>query len=100
MTDIRKCEKCVFAKPYGGENDNRCSSWDCEFIDRKEAVEAYRWSKALESAPTVDAVEVVRCKDCKEYEEWDGDKICMRLGGYHGRTKPNDYCSYGERRND
>ena len=41
MTD-RDCERCVFARPYGGENDNRCASWDCEFIDYKEAVKAYK----------------------------------------------------------
>ena len=55
--------------------------------------------KALKEAPTVDAVEVVRCKDCKHYyysayamrcvcdfdnKEWDKD----------------DFCSYGERRTD
>lgn len=39
---MRDCEKCVYAKPYGGENDNRCSAWSCEFIDRKEAIEIYK----------------------------------------------------------
>ena len=54
---------------------------------------------AIDDAPTVDAGEVVRCKDCKHYyysayamrcvcdfdnKEWDKD----------------DFCSYGERRTD
>lgn len=38
----RKCENCAHAKPYGGENDNRCDAWECEYIDRKEAIEAYK----------------------------------------------------------
>lgn len=36
------CNKCVWARPFGGENDNRCASWACDFIDYKEAVKAYR----------------------------------------------------------
>ena len=40
--------------------------------------------------PTVDAVPVVRCKDCKY---WDcGDCYLLEL------SRPDDYCSYGERR--
>lgn len=44
---MRDCEKCVYARPYGGENDNRCSAWSCEFIDRNEAIEAYETLKAM-----------------------------------------------------
>ncbi|UVM99509.1 MAG: hypothetical protein [Bacteriophage sp.] len=43
--------------------------------------------------PTVDAVEVVRCKECK----WTGgDFVCYR--GVMVQHKPEDFCSYGERR--
>lgn len=42
----------------------------------------------LHYAPTIDAVEVVRCKDC-QYHEW-----CIPK---QGRTE-NDYCSRGKRR--
>ena len=60
----------------------------------------------LKLAPTVDAVEVVRCKDCKWYEancetcvlrSDDGDTYDF---GYEVDMKPDDFCSYGERRND
>lgn len=44
---MRDCEKCVYARPYGGENDNRCSAWSCEFIDRAEAIEALETLKAM-----------------------------------------------------
>ena len=49
---------------------------------------------------TVDAVPVVRCKDCEEYKDWDGSKICMRFGSYYGNMKPDDYCSKGRRRSE
>lgn len=42
--------------------------------------------------------EVVRCKNCSEYREWNGRKICMRLGSYYGEREPNDFCSLGIRR--
>lgn len=40
-SDTRDCETCVHARPFGGENDNRCSAWECEYINRDEAIEAY-----------------------------------------------------------
>lgn len=42
--------------------------------------------------PTVDAVPVVRCKDCKH--EFGGSCI---ICGFQQR-EPEDFCSYGERR--
>ena len=51
----------------------------------------------INNAPTVDAVEVVRCKDCKKYQL---DSI-FHIGFCDGkRRKDNDFCSYGERRTD
>lgn len=50
-------------------------------------------------APAVDAVEVVRCRDCEEYVPWlEGDYICGRIGSYFGNTNPNDFCSRGVRK--
>ena len=54
----------------------------------------------LDDAPTVDAVEVVRCKDCKHWLERDA----YGMGTYHqcwitGHIPNKDhFCSYGERR--
>lgn len=49
--------------------------------------------------PTVDAVEVVRCKDCKRWGVYpDGeDGMCHCLCRCTGK---NDFCSYGERRTE
>ena len=53
----------------------------------------------LDRQPTIDAVPVVRCKDCK-YNE-DGECVCSRMcisACAHFYTYPDDFCSYGERR--
>ena len=47
----------------------------------------------VNDVPTVDAVPVVRCRDCKYY---DGKWMC-KISGVPSR-KPNDFCSYGERK--
>lgn len=43
----------------------------------------------------VDAVEVVRCKDCVHY---DGEGCLLTYGEFEPNSM--DFCSYGERRND
>lgn len=55
----------------------------------------------VESAPAVDAVEVVRCKDCIYAQERYGHLKC-ELGISISNTwnNPNMFCSYGERRAD
>ena len=56
--------------------------------------------------PTIDAVEVVRCKDCKSWEQYnacDGTKShrCMNHDAiFYKRTNPDDFCSYGERKDN
>jgi hypothetical protein len=49
-------------------------------------------------APTVDAVEVVRCKDCKHHEHFDALLYCGHTRGLAGSVAPDNFCSYGERR--
>lgn len=56
----------------------------------------------LREAPTIDAVPVVRCKECK-YSEWDSKPhdaiVCTRTNDGYWR-KSDDFCSYGERRSE
>lgn len=67
----------------------------------------------LREAPTVDAVEVVRCRECKYWGDEDGklqdsDGVLFArckvhnylIDGRHTGWCPteNDFCSYGERR--
>lgn len=49
----------------------------------------------LNTIPTVDAVEVVRCKNCVHY---DGEGCLLTYGEFEPNSM--DFCSYGERRND
>lgn len=60
----------------------------------------------IKSLPAVDAVEVVRCRDCKYYdcadihdagydEDWS-ECTAYNIGDIH----PDDYCAWGQRRED
>ena len=42
MTNDRDCDTCAYQTRYG------CSSWDCNYINRHEAIEAYKRQKAME----------------------------------------------------
>ena len=76
-----------------------------EYIRKQDAVEAakHAWAKGLEpsqyieSLEPADVVPVVRCRDCKRFRydprfdsHWCGCTL----------VKPDDYCSYGERREE
>ena len=71
---------------------------------------AYRqgWNDAIDAiaknCPTVDAVEVVRCNDCKhkvttEDGEYDPEDIVCNYWMSDGLTE-KDFCSYGERKDN
>lgn len=55
----------------------------------------------VNDAQTIDAVEVIRCENCRKrddkWEDWEEGKVywCDML---EGRVKADDYCSYAERR--
>lgn len=58
---------------------------------------------AVDNAPTVDAEVVVRCKDCVHYDMG----VCLKIysdGNVHPEAwqprRPEDYCSYGERKEE
>lgn len=65
------------------------------------------WEDVINKTPTADVVEVVRCKDCKNYRK---DIPCVG-GQYNGcvewldegceaPVEEDDYCSYGKKRDD
>ena len=56
--------------------------------------------RCIEQAPTVDAVPVVRCRDCKHYDtaDFDGNILCgCTLRSAMLDITPDSFCSYGER---
>lgn len=71
-----------------------------EYIDREAAnlalaEQGFDWDKvkqALASVPAADVVPVVRCKECKHLFY----TMCAACGFLP--HKPNDFCSYGERK--
>lgn len=50
--------------------------------------------KKVADAPTVDAVVVTRCKDCRSYNKPKTGWCEVHLDREH----PDDFCSYGERK--
>ena len=57
--------------------------------------------KDLDNAPTIDAVEVVRCKECEYWQDNNNGyphEECR--WGKEETPDSDDYCSYGERRED
>lgn len=55
--------------------------------------------KTVAEAPTVDAVEVVRCKDCFWWHDFETHMDCRNPFGID-LPEPDDFCSFGERRTD
>lgn len=63
--------------------------------------------KKSTEAPTVDAVEVIRCKNCKSWKCLREDRgLCkhptftLEDDTIDPLTEPNDFCSYGERKDN
>lgn len=58
------------------------------------------WNAAIiaDNFPTIDAIPVVRCKDCKHSESWYSNRRRCFLWCETGSSVWDDgYCSYGER---
>lgn len=63
--------------------------------------------KVLEETPTVDAVPVIRCRECKNWKPY-GSKAARKIGDpleryggceiWHGGHLESDFCSNGQRR--
>ena len=93
ITDM-DCDKCEWQSGYG----SYCSRGN-DFTDA---------CSAIEDAPTIDAVEVVRCKDCRYYEIMqlkrdgtDDRRYKPSLCVLHNRNFDEDYfCADGERKSD
>ena len=90
----RKALLDVIAETAEGLAD--CDQQNAAWAMRKYAI------RDITEAPTVDAVEVVRCRDC-DYRVFDDvckEYYCNCVYGMYGAIADNDFCSYGERRAD
>ena len=86
---------------------NGCKQW----LEPKEQDELdTMWNHGIEAClneikhhvPSADVTGVVRCKDCKYAElHKDTGVIFCEINDWGGRwIKADDYCSYGERKDD
>ena len=83
-----------------------------EYIERRELIryaevelrmQGDLFRRAVESCPTADVVEVVRCRDCKYYSVTHcpitGHELSVCLQGVSQQwVGENHFCSYGERK--
>ena len=58
------------------------------------------FQRMINDAPTIDAVPVVRCKDCKHRRENCGMGDHRWCDVLKMTTRADDFCSYGKRRED
>lgn len=86
MSD-RDCKNCLYARTPDDPNNNGCTAWSCEFIDRREAI------KLIKS--------IVRCKDCK-WQKVNAKNGFHGCGHRFGLVKADDdsFCPYGERKGE
>ena len=74
------------------ETDTEMQRWDSGCWIRYKLFE-----NILDQLPTADVVEVVRCKECRYWDNRFDVMVCNLTDGMKGAS---DYCSYGERRED
>lgn len=89
-------ERLIDAGPLESQLENLAKSWTGTFSGPA-------YSNALErvkNAPTVDAVQVVRCGECIHQKTIDGYYACCKFMDSPVRviTSPRNYCSSGRRR--
>lgn len=75
----KMCELCN--QDY---SDEPCEPSDCVFCN------------AIKDSPTIDAVPVVRCRECI-YCGWQGDNL-VHCENFERDMMPDDYCSVGEKK--
>lgn len=86
---------------------NGCGHPNCKDICEytKDSGECCGWlvahKREVDKIPTIDAVPVIRCKECEYFVESAVSKtsFCKRQERMI-RMGLDDFCSYGERRND
>ena len=66
-----------------------------------EGAYGYVDAKQIADAPTIDAVPVVRCKDCIRRYDTDECPMCfLSEGQYYEFTRDDGFCDRGERKDN
>lgn len=77
---------------------NKCGDW---YVD--EGIESGfigSVNQMLDMFPAADVAPVVRCRDCKHWDNGNLSFECPWDYGRHGSSDEDDFCSYGERREE
>jgi hypothetical protein len=92
LIEVHAFANCPVFSCGGNPNDPYYAGY-CDALDR-----VVEW---MENFPAVDAVPVVRCKDCKRFVEGKEAFVtyCSKGCGI-AYVKPDDFCSHAERRAD
>lgn len=93
---MRLIDADALYKSFGASgNCNNCplDAYKCQYYKEHTLME---FCERIDDAPTVDAEPVVRCKDCVHF----CDGICNDAHVDVIYVDDNDYCSWGERRED
>ena len=86
LIDANELKKKMCFKCNDEYSDEPCDPGDCVFCN------------AINDAQTIDAVSVVRCRECKHCDP-ENHHCDHHMGTAAPLTrKPDDFCSYGERK--
>ena len=70
-------------------------------LDTLDCSDRDLWTKyTIDEAPTIDAVPVVRCRDCRHRSDEMSNGCWFCNHKMLGLIRPDDFCSYGEKRGD
>lgn len=91
-------------------NDIQYNLWDWKSVDGITATTVLKQTITdIKNEPTIDAVPVVRCKDCRYWKDQAEGVVEVPVCEYDCRNGKigitqimgaEDYCSHGERRED
>ena len=66
------------------------------YLFMSQPVKHWQAAKIVQEQPTVDAIEVVRCKNCEHYDKnVTIDETLSYCDMQECYEEPNDYCCYG-----
>lgn len=60
-----------------------------------DLVERYGVSGVINAEPTVDAVQVIRCKDCTKFVAEEDQTYCLDM---YGQCDENGFCAWAKRK--
>lgn len=97
---MRLIDADEFIKDECNSCDGSCESLPCDCLECKADCRC-DFIKDLENAPTIDAVQIVRCKDCKHSRKDDvfHTRWCQKPGSIRV-VKDEFFCAYGERKDN